>query len=152
MMKLFRILMMILFGGLLAIFLDCMVACAQDPNPQTSFATTLLYANPSLYLNFNDPKTAFKDQVSGLSFTPPPPNVSYPGVPPPIPSATDIGWWPLNEARQSTAIDNSASADNGRGTAPRAAQAPTITPTPLMASWGVSTDRATISQCLTMPR
>ncbi len=41
---------------------------AQDPNPQTSFATTVLYANPSLYLNFNDQTTAFKDQISGLRF------------------------------------------------------------------------------------
>ena len=86
---------------------------AQDPNPQTSFANTENYANPSLVLNFNDATTSFKEQISGLSFTPPPPNVSYPGVPPPIPSATDIGWWPLNEARQSTAIDNSTSADTG---------------------------------------
>jgi hypothetical protein len=43
-------------------------ALAQDPNPQSSFATTLLYANPSLYLNFNDATTAFKDQISGQSF------------------------------------------------------------------------------------
>ena len=68
MMKLFRILMIILFGGLLAVFLDCMVACAQDPNPQTSFANTENYANPSLVLNFNDATTSFKDQISGLSF------------------------------------------------------------------------------------
>ena len=44
-------------------------AYAQDPNPQTSFATTVLYANPSLYLNFNDQTTAFKEQISGLSFS-----------------------------------------------------------------------------------
>jgi len=41
---------------------------AQDPNPQNSFATTLLYANPSLYLNFNDPTASFKEQISGQSF------------------------------------------------------------------------------------
>ena len=41
---------------------------AQDPNPQNSFANTENYANPSLYLNFNDQTTAFKDQISGLSF------------------------------------------------------------------------------------
>jgi hypothetical protein len=68
MMKLSRILMIVLLGGLLAIFLDCMVLYAQDPNPQNSFANTENYANPSLVLNFNDPTTSFKEQISGQSF------------------------------------------------------------------------------------
>jgi hypothetical protein len=44
-------------------------AAAQDPNPQGGFAPTVLLANPSLYLNFNDTTAAFKDQISGQSFT-----------------------------------------------------------------------------------
>jgi hypothetical protein len=41
---------------------------AQDPNPQSSFATTESLAGPSLELNFNDQTTAFLDQISGQSF------------------------------------------------------------------------------------
>ena len=39
---------------------------AQDPNPQTSFATTVLYANPSLYLNFNDRDRRSRTRFQGL--------------------------------------------------------------------------------------
>ncbi len=35
---------------------------AQDPNPQSGFAPTVLLANPSTYLNFNDQTTSFKDR------------------------------------------------------------------------------------------
>ena len=41
---------------------------AQDPNPQSGFAPTVLLANPSTYLNFNDQTTSFKDVVTGSSF------------------------------------------------------------------------------------
>ena len=41
---------------------------AQDPNPQSGFAPTVLYASPSLYLNFNDQTTSFADQISGQDF------------------------------------------------------------------------------------
>ncbi len=43
-------------------------AAAQDPNPQTSWSSAVLYNSPSLYLNYNDPTSAFKDQVSGNTF------------------------------------------------------------------------------------
>jgi len=41
---------------------------AQDPNPQSGFAPTVLLASPSTYLNFNDQSASFKDRVSGSSF------------------------------------------------------------------------------------
>jgi hypothetical protein len=100
MMKLFRILLMILFGGLLAIFLDCMVAGAQDPNPQSGFAPTVLLANPSLYLNFNDTTASFKEQISGQSFA---------GTS----TVAPVGQWPINEGTGSTVHDTSGSGDNG---------------------------------------
>ena len=77
---------------------------AQDPNPQTSFANTLLYANPSLYLNFNDATTSFKEQISGLSFS---------GTITIQQPAYYIGWWQLAEGTGSTATDSSPSGDNG---------------------------------------
>jgi hypothetical protein len=43
-------------------------AMAQNMNPQPNFSTQLLSASPSLYLNFNDMGTSFKEQVSGLAF------------------------------------------------------------------------------------
>ncbi len=49
-----------------ALLLACMVMYAQDPNPQTSFATTVLYANPSLYLNFNDATASSRSRFQGL--------------------------------------------------------------------------------------
>jgi hypothetical protein len=53
---------------LVSMFL-CGSALAQNHNPQPSFASQVLAAGPSLYLNFNDTTSAFKDQVSGLTFT-----------------------------------------------------------------------------------
>jgi hypothetical protein len=44
------------------------LAHAQATNPQNTFSNAVNINNPSLWLNFNDATTAFKDQVSGLSF------------------------------------------------------------------------------------
>jgi hypothetical protein len=53
-------------------------ASAQATNPPTTFDSAVSVHNPLLWLNFNDPTTAFKDSVSGLSF-----NGNAPtGVPP----------------------------------------------------------------------
>lgn len=55
-----------LIGLLLA--LSSALAVGQSTDPQNTFANTEFAANPSLVLNFNDPTTSFKDQVSGNSF------------------------------------------------------------------------------------
>ena len=52
---------------------------AQDPIPQSGFAPTVLLANPSTYLNFNDQTTSFKDRVSGSSFVGTEPGGALPG-------------------------------------------------------------------------
>ena len=52
----------------MVLILLCGAALGQNPSPQPNFATQLLAASPSLYLNFDDFTTAFKDQVSGLTF------------------------------------------------------------------------------------
>jgi hypothetical protein len=59
----FRSLLFILIG--LCLTWPC---AAQDPNPQSGFAPTVLLADPSFYLNFNDQNTSFMDQISGQSF------------------------------------------------------------------------------------
>jgi hypothetical protein len=45
-------------------------ATAQNPNPTSGFSGTVTSANPSVYLNFNDATTSFKDMSSGLNFGP----------------------------------------------------------------------------------
>jgi hypothetical protein len=48
--------------------LSSVLAAGQTTNPQNTFANAEFAANPSLVLNFDDPTTSFKDQVSGKSF------------------------------------------------------------------------------------
>ncbi len=48
--------------------LICGVAFGQASNPQNTFANALNADRPSVWLNFNDPTTAFKDQVSQARF------------------------------------------------------------------------------------
>ncbi len=55
---------------LVAILVPALRASAQATNPQATFPSAVLSANPSLYLNFNDATTSFKDQVSQNTFTP----------------------------------------------------------------------------------
>ena len=101
--------MRLLFRSLLSILIGlCLTwpCAAQDPNPQSSFATTESLAGPSLELNFNDQTTAFLDQISGQSFT----STASNSIP------TDIGWWQLGEGSGSTAYDSSATAANGAWT------------------------------------
>jgi hypothetical protein len=74
----FRSLLFILIG--LCLTWPC---AAQDPNPQSGFAPTVLLASPSTYLNFNDQTTSFKDQVTGLSFT----GATAPRVLPSVPNS-----------------------------------------------------------------
>jgi len=53
--------LMLLYGSILA--------GAQATSPQNSFSSTLLQAQPSLYLNFNDMTTSFLDKISTDRFT-----------------------------------------------------------------------------------
>ena len=48
--------------------LFCGLVFGQASNPQNTFANAVNAAGPSVWLNFNDPTTAFKDQVSRTSF------------------------------------------------------------------------------------
>lgn len=50
------------------LLLSCSLAAAQNPQPQTNWAAQMNYSAPSLWLNFNDPTTAFKDRVSQNNF------------------------------------------------------------------------------------
>jgi hypothetical protein len=56
--------------AVLILFALTIRAVSQNPNPQPSFSSAVLSANPSLYLNFNDFSTNFLDQISGLTFAP----------------------------------------------------------------------------------
>jgi hypothetical protein len=47
----------------------CGSALGQNTSPQPNFQTQVNLASPSLYLNFNDYTSAFKDQISGLTFS-----------------------------------------------------------------------------------
>ncbi len=73
--------------------LFCGAAFGQAANPQNTFANAVNADHPSVWLNFNDPTTAFKDQVSqaafvtGLQTTLSQPEASYPS-PTSVPQTT----------------------------------------------------------------
>jgi hypothetical protein len=45
------------------------IASAQNVQPQTSYSTQILAGNPSVYLTFNNPAAALRENQSGVSFT-----------------------------------------------------------------------------------
>lgn len=49
----------------IAAFVAAMPMMGQAANPQNTFSNAVNAANPSMYLNYNDATSAFKDQVSG---------------------------------------------------------------------------------------
>jgi hypothetical protein len=53
---------------ILTLSLLCGSSLAQNLSPQPNFSTQINLASPSLWTNFNDSTSAFKDQVSGLTF------------------------------------------------------------------------------------
>ncbi len=64
-------------------------ASAQAVNPQSTFSNAVSINAPSLWLNFNDATTSFKDLVSGLSFGSP--SVSYGGTPASVTVGGNVG-------------------------------------------------------------
>ncbi len=57
-----------LINAVIAWCLLCGVASGQAANPQNTFWNAVNVNSPSLWLNYNDPTSAFKDQVSGSTF------------------------------------------------------------------------------------
>jgi hypothetical protein len=58
----------ILVSAVLALLGGC--AESSFAQTQTSFSAQMLAANPSVYLNFNDATTSFREQVTGVNFIP----------------------------------------------------------------------------------
>jgi hypothetical protein len=54
---------------LLPLLFICVAALGQATNPQNNYPSAVQVASPSLWLNYNDATAAFKDSVSGSSFT-----------------------------------------------------------------------------------
>jgi len=50
-------------------FLLCASALGQATNPQNTYVSSVLVNSPSLYLNYNDATSAFRDQISGSNFS-----------------------------------------------------------------------------------
>jgi hypothetical protein len=81
-------------------------AVAQNTNPQPDFASQVMAAGPSVYLNYNDATASFQERVTGAAFQ----SIftSTAGGP-----SGDVGWWPLNEGSGTSALDKSGNAATG---------------------------------------
>ncbi len=51
------------------LFLASTLSFSQATNPQPTFAGAVNINNPSLWLNYNEPTAAFKDSISGQTFS-----------------------------------------------------------------------------------